>query len=434
VTILRDISFLWSMLHVSAVFLLLFEPRFSWKTTFIAGFAGAGTLLAVNVLAMFQFGHGIIMSIAFFTCTIPTMLLFFVLSKYRDGRFFFLFCLCDTICFWLLQITNFLDRMAWDNYAVLLVGRLIAFPALELFFWKCLRRPYLELQSKLNKGWWMFASIGAVYYLLIMVTSVPVDTPMPDTVGLVRIILVLILMPLTYLTIFRALWQQIQLFEDRQQMDLQRQNYNAIRQKMELGRILRHDLRHHLVVLDGMLCQGQTEDARQYIQELSGKLTASAQTVWCVNTAVNAVMSAYLTQAKEAGCCVSAEVLIPEKLPYGEMDLCILLGNTLENAVRSCRELPEGERSLWLKLELTDNERYILFIGNSCLRPVEIGKDGLPVSTQRGEGHGLGLRSVKAVVDRHGGLMRCECEDGKFMLWVTLFPPKRPVQQDIPWK
>ena len=151
-TILRDISFLWSMLHVVALFLLLFQPRYSWRTTLIAGFAGAGVLLVVNVLAMYWLGHGIIMSIVFFTCTIPSLVLFFVLSKYRDGRYFFLFCLTDTVCFWLLQATNFLDRLAGGTYLVLLVSRLILFPLVELIFWRYLRRPYLELQEKQSRG------------------------------------------------------------------------------------------------------------------------------------------------------------------------------------------------------------------------------------------------------------------------------------------
>ena len=92
-TILRDISFLWSMIHVVAYFLLLFKPRYSWRITWTVGFAGTSALLVFNVLAMYWLGHGIIMSIAFFSCTLPSLLLFFVLSQYRDGRFFFLFCL-----------------------------------------------------------------------------------------------------------------------------------------------------------------------------------------------------------------------------------------------------------------------------------------------------------------------------------------------------
>ncbi len=185
-TVLRDISFLWSMFHIIVFFLLLFEPRFPWPVTLTAGFAGAGVLLVVNVMTMFWQGSGIIMRAAFFTCTIPTLLLFFWLSKYRDGRFFFLFCLSDTLCFWILQITNFLDRMAGDTYLVMLITRLIAFPVVELLFWRYLRQPYLQLQRRLTQGWWLFAAIGATYYLLIMVTSVPVGRPMPGPEGLIR--------------------------------------------------------------------------------------------------------------------------------------------------------------------------------------------------------------------------------------------------------
>ena len=390
-TILRDISFLWSMLHVVALFLLLFQPRYSWRTTLIAGFAGAGVLLVVNVLAMYWLGHGIIMSIAFFTCTIPSLVLFFVLSKYRDGRYFFLFCLTDTVCFWLLQATNFLDRLAGGTYLVLLVSRLILFPLVELIFWRYLRRPYLELQEKQSRGWWTFTAIGAVYYLLIMATCVPVGAEMPDTAGLLRILLVMALMPLTYLTILHSLWQQMQIYENRWQIDLQRQNYNAICQKLELGRIYRHDMRHHLIVLDGMLRQGDTSAARQYVGELSGKLASLAQTVWCANTAVNAVLAAYFTQAEETGCQVKAEVRVPAQLPYGEMDLCIILANTLENAIRACWEVPQDKRLLRLKLELTDNQRLTLFVENACSQLVTFGPDGLPVTSQSGSEHGLGL-------------------------------------------
>lgn len=421
-TILRDISFLWSMLHVIALFLLLFEPRYSWRTTLVAGFAGAGTLLIINVLAMFWLGHGIIMSIAFFTCTIPTMLLFFFLSRYRDGRYFFLFCLTDTCCFWLLQITNFLDRLTGDTYVVLLIGRLIVFPAAELLFWKYLRRPYLQLQSSLEQGWWLFAAIGAVYYLLIMVTSVPVDAPMPDGVGLVRIFLVMVLMPLTYLTVLRSLWRQIQVYENSRQMEFQRREYDALRQKMELGRIYRHDMRHHLLILDGMLQQGDSAGALQYTQELNGKLTHLIQTAWCANTAVNAVLTAYIPQAEDTGCHVEADVCIPAELPYGEMDLCVIVANALENAINACREIREGERKIELKLELTGNQRLSLSVNNSCPQPVTFDAGGLPAGPHQ-EGHGLGLRSVQSITAKYGGLFRCRWEAERFFLQAILFPP-----------
>lgn len=425
-TILRDISYLWSMLHIVALFFTLFEPRYSRRVTLLAGFLGTSVLLIVNVTAMLSMGHGIIMGISFFTCTIPSLLIGFALSKYRDGRFFFLFCLTDTICFWLLQITNFLDRLAGGGYVVLLLTRLLVFPVAELFFWCRLRRPYMELQRKLNSGaWWLFTAIGGTYYLLIMVTSVPVDTPMPGPVGVVRILLVLLLMPLTYLTILRSLWRQMQANESARQMELQRQEYNAICRKVETGRIYRHDMRHHLVILEEMLQLGDIDSARQYVQQLSGKMASLSRDTWCANSAVNAVLNAYITQAEESGCPVKASVRLPAEAPYGEMDLCIILANTLENAIHACRESAREDRHIALTLELTENRRLLLAISNDCPRPVELDRDGMPAAPRR-EGHGLGLQSVRSVTDKYGGLLRCWWEEGRFSLQAVLFPPDAP--------
>lgn len=420
-TALRDASFLWAMIHIVVLFLILFEPQYSWRVTISAGFAGMAALCAVNVPILVYAGQGGVMRAAFFTCTLPSMLLFLALSKYRDGRFFFLFCLTDTTCFWLLQITNFLDRLAGDGYVVLAIGRFIAFPAAEYFFWRYLRRPYLELQRKLEKGWSMFAVIGGIYYLLIMCTAVPVGKPMPDTEGLMRIILVLLLMPATYLTILRSLWRQMQIYESSRQMELQRRDYAAVCQKVALGRIYRHDMRHHLVVLEGLLRQGDVSRAEQYVQVLGGKLDVLTRTVWCGNTAVNAVLSAYITQAEECGCRTETHVRIPSELTWGEMDLCTILGNTLENAVHACRELAEEARWIRLNVEQTENRRLTVLVENACPEPVQFDAGGLPAAPER-EGHGLGLRSVQAAVEKYGGIFRCQWEAGSFCVQAVLFP------------
>lgn len=421
-TILRDISFLWSMLHVIIFLMLLFKPRFSWRLTLTLSFAVSGILLCGNILLMYWLGHGIILSLAFFTCTLPTLLLYFLLSEYRNGRYFFLFCLSDTMCFWLMQLTNLLDRLAGDTYVVMLVSRLLLFPLAEYFIWRYLRRPFLELQRKLNKGWWLFAAMGGVYYLLIMFTAIPVGAPMPNAVGLGTLFLVMILMPLTYITIFHSLWRQMRFYENTRQMELQRRDYESIQQKMELSRIYRHDMRHHLAALDGMLQQGDTAGAHQYVRTLTGGLDDISSAVPCANSAVNAVLSAYLAQAANAGCPVELKLNLPEQLPFDETDLCIVLANPLENAIHACENLPQQQRNIRLSAELTENQRLIISVENPCPQRVEFGPDGLPAGPKQ-EGHGLGLQSVRSVTDKYGGLFRCQWENGSFLLRAVLIPP-----------
>lgn len=422
-TILRDISFLWAMLHLAFVFLTLLEPRFSWRTTLIAGLSGIIVLGAANALLMWRFGAEIIIKTAFLSYTLPGFLLFFILSKYRDGRFLFLFCLTDTMCFWILQVTNLLDRMTGGAHVTLFASRLIIFPLVELFVWRYLRRPYLSLQNALTRGWWMFAAIGGTYYILMIYTAIPISAPLPDANGIVWILLILLLMPLTYLTILNSLWRQMQIYESIRQLDIQQRDYRTIQQKVEMGRIFRHDVRHHLIVLDGMIRQGDREGAQQYVQELQGQMSLLAQANWCANTAVNAVLASYLAQAEEAGCKVDAQVRIPAVIPYSEMDLCIILANTLENAVHACRRISKAsERWLNLRLELTENQRLTLSLENACPTPVVFGANGLPETAEAKPGHGFGLRSVQSVTDRNGGLFRCQWQDGCFCVRAVLFP------------
>ena len=90
-TVLRDISYLWSILHMVALFFILFEPRYSQRVTLLAGFLGTSALLIVNVGAMLWMGHGIIMGISFFTCTIPSLLIGFALFQLFPDVFLSLF-------------------------------------------------------------------------------------------------------------------------------------------------------------------------------------------------------------------------------------------------------------------------------------------------------------------------------------------------------
>lgn len=431
-TVLRDISFLWAMLHVIILFLLLFEPKYSWHTTLIAVFAGSAAIAAVNVAAMVRMGHGIIMSIAFFSCTVPTMLLNFVLSKYRDGRFFFLFCLTDTTCFWLLQITNFLDRLTGDTYVTMFISRLVLFPTACFLFWRYLSRPYRTLQSGLNSRWWLFTAVGAVYYLLIMATSVPVGTPMPDTGGLIRIILVLILMPLTYLTIFHALWRQMQTYESgrreaeaRQsaqvyalQVDAMRHQTQAIQASEAALMSLRHDMRHALNSAAALIQSGDNARALAFIQDFNQAVADTSTTRWCQNASLNAVLGFYLGPAQAEGIQVEARVDIPEAgLPVDALELSIVLANAIENAVNACRRQPPGQpRRLSLSAQV--RPQLALEIANTFSGQISLGADGLPVTGE--EGHGFGTRSIAAFAERYHAFLQCGAEGGIFRLRLLM--------------
>ena len=148
----------------------------------------------------------------------------------------------------------------------------------------------------------------------------------------------------------------------------------------------------------------------------------------------NCVSFETAAQAEEAGLDMECRVSLPAQTPHNEMDLCIVLGNALENAIQACRKISDGPRSIRLSLALTENRRLTLEVENSCPLPVAFSDDGLPVSSAPKqafpeEEHGLGLRSVKAIVEHCGGLLRCRWEEGVFYFRAVLFPAPEPVRR-----
>lgn len=290
----------------------------------------------------------------------------------------------------------------------------VAFCALVFFF---LRRPY-RLYVPENRSGWLLMSFPAV--MLFLLFSYWADTVTDP---------VLLLIFLTALSVIgvmiRALASAASLHRLRQaaqlQLEAQRREYEDLRRKTEQGRQYRHDMRHHLRVLQGLFDRANSAEGLQYIRTLDGQLTELEQQTWCENATVNAVLRSYIGRAREEGCRVTVRAQVPQECPVDEADLCVILANGMENAVNACRDNAE-ENEKWIRVGVTAHENGNLSVGieNPCTRPVAFGRDGLPKGAD-GERHGIGLRSVEAVVKKYDGILQCELTQGVFRLRAVLF-------------
>ncbi len=260
-------------------------------------------------------------------------------------------------------------------------------------------------------------------YFLKSVTNVPV------------MIISLFIAILVYVAVARLLLSTAELARMQQteklmwnHMEIQRRDYQNILNKVEQGRIYRHDMRHHFLILEELARRDNAPKILDYVGKLKGGLTETGQEIFCKNPTVNAVLSTYISQAQREGCVIKHKALIPEEIPFEEMDVCIVLANALENAVCACRNLPEKERLIKIYADYSDKKKLILAVKNPCMESLEFDGDGFPVASNTGERenrepgeHGIGLRSVRAITEKYNGLMRCKCADGQFAFDAVLF-------------
>lgn len=212
-TILRDLSIVWMLIHCLIMFMMLYESRYSKKKTNIITVIFAIPVIIVNMTVVIKFGIERAGDWLILTCVLPSLIFFLIMARNRDTRFLFTFCVVDTIVLEVLFATNLPDTMlGLGNYIVMFISRLVIVPVLEFIIVKYLRKPYHLLQQHTKKGWGIFSVMAALFYIaLMLITFYPtiiIDRPEYFP----YLILMLILVPVMYMTVFKVLWTQIQLF------------------------------------------------------------------------------------------------------------------------------------------------------------------------------------------------------------------------------
>ena len=108
-TIFRDLSILWSLFHILILFIPLYRSRYPKRKTFLLTGIVMTPLIFINIFGLVLYGADVMGKVFLLTCTLPSMVFFWIVSKDKKGRFFFTFCLADTVALWIIAVTNVLD-------------------------------------------------------------------------------------------------------------------------------------------------------------------------------------------------------------------------------------------------------------------------------------------------------------------------------------
>lgn len=420
---LLDLSTAICMFVSLFLFMILFESRFSRKRYLTSLIPFMAVWLGANLYILFAYGLEVQSRYTLLTTTIPSLLYFFLVSKNRGGRFFFTFCMCDTILLWVMMVSGLIDYAVGSEGLVVFVLRMLAFPTMLWIAWRFARKPYLSLLNTVSRGWWLFAAMTGLFYVSLSVMggiptnlrSRPEDMP--------AAVMVLILLPLTYITIFTVISQQNRLYEvqERQrifeaQAVMMGRRVEDMRRVEETMRIERHDMRHQFQTIASLAQQGDKDTLLDYIGAAQDRLNAIASRSYCTDPILNAVLADALAQAQSLGIQLELSVALPAELPVDALELSIVFANALENAIQAVKTLPENQRRIICKSVPTP--QFIMEISNPYAGTVTFDQEGLPASDK--PGHGIGTRSIAAFAEKYNALCRFQAEKGWFKVQLAV--------------
>ncbi len=203
-------------------------------------------------------------------------------------------------------------------------------------------------------------------------------------------------------------------------LTMQQTQYQHLQERIEEARTAKHDLRQHLHMISALLADQKYDELEAYINRYRKTIPETGTIAYCDHYAINALVQYFAGLAKEHGIAFSAHLTLPSALSLPDEILAVLLGNLLENAVEAAAL--EDKPIITLRGQCEDNALFFKVV-NTFTGKVKKNRDGLYLSTKH-EGRGIGLRSVRSIVNDCQGLLKITQEDSLFTVSVLLKLPQ----------
>ena len=382
-------------------------------------------LCAANQFLRELFGHAMLGKLLLFCMHLPTFFLFLYIGKRGVIKTAFMILTAVVFTAPTVLIGNVVRRTLFvDVPQVFLLSNLISYGLMLLLALLVFRNvfTYLLIYGD-NRLFLIFSLVPVMYYVYIF-ASIDLDLTALTSFGgyltrflpTVEVFLCYFMLPYIYKTLHEkqaatsaqtALRQKLASTEDQIAL------LNETNQQMA---IYRHDMRHQLLMLEGLIANGKTEQVQEFIKNVMEDLDAITPKQYCENETVNLLCSSYERKARQLNVRLTIHALLPEKIPLSDTELCSVVSNGLENALQAASQSELSEKWVKLYCEVKQN-KLLIQIRNPYAGEVVI-RNGLPVASR--EGHGYGCHSIQTIVQRNGGHCTFVAEAGMFTLRLVL--------------
>lgn len=178
----------------------------------------------------------------------------------------------------------------------------------------------------------------------------------------------------------------------------------------------RHDLRHHFVEMESLAKQDKTKELCEYIHDMEKTFADSKRIVHTGEYETDSLVNFLLADAQNRGIEIDAGISMPEELNISKFKMNIILGNLLENAIEAASKAEK--KKLVLKMNYSSGTIF-LRIKNTYSGTILI-ENGKVKGKHITREHGIGIRSVRDLVEEQSGRMEISINENWFTTEILI--------------
>ncbi len=205
------------------------------------------------------------------------------------------------------------------------------------------------------------------------------------------------------------------------QLTLQEISVKNLENAYNRTRTFRHDIKNHILTMNILAENGDIEEIKKYLKEMSDILDESSYVRITGISAVDAILNEKLYEAQSDSITTNYDVMKLEKCCIKPVDMCIILSNALDNAIEANKAIEDPEKR-YIKLKIYGDEAYtVISVTNPTVNdPVKMSAGNIRTTKKDSENHGLGLKSIESTTRKYDGEMLIKCEDNVFTIVLRL--------------
>lgn len=193
----------------------------------------------------------------------------------------------------------------------------------------------------------------------------------------------------------------------------QAKHYERLSKTNENLRKFQHDYNNLKIGLNSYLKNNDIDGALLFLEECDKIIETDDITYHTGHPIVDALFSNKSNILKRNHIAVTFDGLIPYDM-FNPVDLCIIFGNILDNAIESCLKF-DCNSTKEINISIKQNKDYIFItFTNPILNNIEIKNNNVLTSKENAESHGIGLLSIKKVIKKYHGHLYLKCENNIF--------------------
>ena len=204
----------------------------------------------------------------------------------------------------------------------------------------------------------------------------------------------------------------------KQMLEVYSYQLDIARESEERVKALRHDIKHHIIELSAMAKKNNNDDMIKYLSGMKDFMLNPKEYSTTGNQEIDGVLNYMLQKANKTLNQVDVQINIPEDLYFNNFNICVILGNLVDNAVREASK--SKEKLLTIKMQIKQ-EVLLIFIENSYSGKILEKRNGLQTTPPELAIHGIGLENVKKVVIANGGEIKIDYTSNRFCVQVLLY-------------